>query len=65
MSTSEVTSISNPAKGLMVYDSIKNQLMINMGSTVSPNWQTVVFKSGWSLNGNSGTNTAEDFIGTM
>ncbi len=64
MGTSGVISINNPAKGLLVYDSVKNQLMVNMGSSTAPDWQTIVFKSGWSLNGNSNTNPETDFIGT-
>ncbi len=64
MKTSTVTSIINPAKGLMVYDTAKNQLMVNMGTAASPNWQTIVAKSGWALNGNSATNPATQFIGT-
>src|SRR2546421_11369954 len=65
MTTAGVTSISNPAKGLLVYDTVKNQLMVNMGTSALPNWQTVVFNSGWSLGGNSGTNPATQFIGTL
>ncbi|HEV8081942.1 MAG TPA: tail fiber domain-containing protein [Chitinophagaceae bacterium] len=64
MTTPGITSISNPAKGLMVYDSLKNQLMINMGTPAIPNFQNVVVNSGWGLKGNSGTNPAVNFIGT-
>ena len=64
MSTSIITSVSNPAKGLMIYDSTKNQLMVNMGTPVAPNWQTIVYSSGWSLTGNSGINPLNNFIGT-
>src|SRR3979490_380695 len=64
MSTAGITSISSPAKGLLVYDSSKNQLMVNMGTAAIPNWQTIVSKSGWNLTGNSGTNPATNFIGT-
>jgi hypothetical protein len=64
MSTSAISSIINPAKGLLVYDSTKNQLMVNMGTASSPGWQTIVYSSGWSLTGNSGTNPATNFIGT-
>jgi trimeric autotransporter adhesin len=64
MNTSAISSIPNPVKGLLVYDSAKNQMMVNMGSSASPEWQTIVFKSGWNLNGNSNTNPATDFIGT-
>ena len=64
MTTAQVGVILNPAKGLLVYDTVKNQLMVNMGTSSIPNWQTIVFASGWSLNGNSGTNPATNFIGT-
>jgi trimeric autotransporter adhesin len=64
MTTSAINAISNPAKGLLVYDTVKNQLMVNMGSSMAANWQTIVAKSGWSLNGNSGNNPTTDFIGT-
>lgn len=62
MTTSAISSISNPAKGLMVYDSLKNQLMVNMGSSAVSDWQTIVANSGWNLTGNS--NTSNNFIGT-
>src|SRR5215813_14154390 len=64
MATSLITSIASPAKGLMIYDSTNNQLMVNMGNSTVPNWQTIVFNSGWSLSGNSGLNMATHFIGT-
>lgn len=63
LTTAEMMAIANPAKGLLVYDSVKNQLMVNMGST-TPDWQTIVFKSGWALGGNTGTDTAQHFVGT-
>src|SRR2546423_1933573 len=49
MSTAGIASITIPEKGLMVYDSAKNQLMVNMGTSNAPAWQTIVAKSGWSL----------------
>src|SRR6476660_226990 len=58
MTTTGINAISNPAKGLMVYDSVKNQMMVNMGTSASPNWQTIVANSGWNLTGNSNVNTA-------
>ena len=64
MTTVLINSISNPAKGLMVYDSTSNRLMVNMGSSAAPNWQTIGSNSGWSLSGNSGTIPAAQFIGT-
>jgi trimeric autotransporter adhesin len=65
MSSAIITSISNPAKGLMVYDSVKNQLVVNMGTPVTPNWQNIVSSSDWGLTGNSGTNADDNFIGTI
>jgi trimeric autotransporter adhesin len=64
MKTSSITAISNPARGLLVYDSANNQLMVNMGSPSLHNWQTIVAKSGWGLTGNSGSNPANNFLGT-
>jgi hypothetical protein len=63
MATARITAITSPAKGLMVYDSSRNQLMVNMGTPAAPNWQTIVANSGWSLTGNGGTG-ATNFIGT-
>jgi len=64
MDSLTIQSIPNPAKGLLVYDSSKNQLMVNTGNAVIPNWQTLVSNSGWALNGNTGTSPAVNFIGT-
>jgi hypothetical protein len=63
MVTAHIASIANPARGLLVYDSSLNQLMVNMGSPAAPNWQTIVANSGWNLSGNVGT-AASNFIGT-
>jgi hypothetical protein len=64
MDLSSIQSIPNPANGLLVYDSVKSQLMVNTGNATVPNWQTLVANSGWALNGNAGTNPAVNFIGT-
>ncbi|HMH22816.1 MAG TPA: tail fiber domain-containing protein [Puia sp.] len=64
MSSSAIRSIGHPAKGLLVYDTAQNLLMVNMGSAAAPNWQTIVARSGWSVTGNGGINPATDFIGT-
>ncbi|HYF30776.1 MAG TPA: tail fiber domain-containing protein [Chitinophagaceae bacterium] len=63
MSTAAINIIANPAKGLLVYDSVTNQLMVNMGTPAAPNWQAVVSNNAWSLNGNAGINPATQFIG--
>lgn len=64
MSTNAINAINNPAKGLMVYDSVTNQLMINMGTPAARNWQHIASKSTWNLGGNSGVNVVTQFIGT-
>jgi hypothetical protein len=64
MTSSGIAAIPTPAKGLMVYDSTKNQLLVNMGSATAPDWENIVANSGWGLNGNIGTNSGTQFIGT-
>ncbi len=64
MTSPGITAIANPAKGLMVYDSALNQLMVNMGTPSTPNWQTIVANSAWGLTGNRGIDTSRQFLGT-
>jgi hypothetical protein len=63
MTTAAISAISSPAKGLMVYDTVQNQLLVNMGTATAPSWQTIVANSGWSLKGNA-YNGDSLFIGT-
>ncbi|HEY3386337.1 MAG TPA: tail fiber domain-containing protein [Saprospiraceae bacterium] len=65
MNTASVLSIVNPAKGLMVYDTSKNELMVNMGTSGSPDWRSIAYNSAWSMKGNAGTNPSTHFIGTI
>jgi hypothetical protein len=53
MTTAGVSGIANPAKGLMIYDSTMNQLLVNMGTPSSPNWENIIANSGWGLSGNA------------
>jgi hypothetical protein len=65
MGTTAILSIPAPAKGLMVFDSLLNQLMMNTGSAAVPNWQPVTGSAaGWDLSGNLGTNPLSQYIGT-
>jgi len=64
MGSSSIHSIPNPAKGLLVYDSAKNQLMVNMGTAAAPDWETIIAGSGWGLTGNTHTDSTKNFIGT-
>jgi len=64
MTTAGVQAIATPAKGLMVYDTLKNELFVNMGTPNLPNWKSIASNSNWNVTGNSGTNATTDFIGT-
>jgi len=64
MTSAAVLSILSPAKGLMVYDTTKNELFVNMGTPVTPSWKSIASKSSWSVGGNAGTNASTHFIGT-
>jgi hypothetical protein len=57
MTTTAISAIPNPAKGLMVYDTVQNQLLVNMGTPDSAAWQNIISNSGWSLSGNYGYGT--------
>ena len=65
MNTAAIAAIVNPAKGLLILDTAKNQLLVNMGTPALPNWQTIVASSGWGLSGNNGIDSATNFIGTL
>lgn len=54
MSISSINAIINPTQGLMIYDSPANQLVVNTGTSLIPNWQPVVGNTGKirSLDGN-------------
>ena len=65
MSSSAIGLIANPAKGLMVYDSVKNEMLVNMGTATAPSWQSIGAKSAWNLTGNAGTDASTQFIGTV
>src|SRR4029079_12864748 len=67
MNLNSINAIINPAKGLFVYDSVANQLMVNIGSDLAPNWQKVAngnSSGAWSLIGNNNINPANQFVGT-
>jgi hypothetical protein len=60
-STVSRTAIVKPAKGLMVYDTTTSSFWFHNGSA----WvQVDTSGNGWSLKGNSATDTAVNFIGT-
>jgi hypothetical protein len=62
---SSINAIINPAKGLLVFDSVNNILMVNTGLPAIPDWQPVSGNAGgWRLTGNSGINPLNNFLGT-
>jgi len=65
MSTSAINAIPNPAKGLLIYDSVKNQVVINAGTPALPAWQVTAATISWGLTGNNGTNPSNQFIGNV
>src|SRR4030095_3384881 len=67
MNINSINAIINPARGLLVYDSVANLLMVNIGTPVAPNWQSVASITGnaWSLTGNGGIDPANQFLGTI
>src|SRR5512144_2182829 len=66
MNLASINAITNPARGLMIYDSAANQLMVNTGTPAAPNWQTIAGNNGsagWNLEGNAGINPDNQFLG--
>jgi hypothetical protein len=41
MDINSINAIANPARGLLVYDSVANLLMVNVGLPAVPNWQAI------------------------
>src|SRR5689334_16635616 len=66
MTLSQRNAISNPAKGLLVYQTDQDSgFYYNAGNALSPNWISMLGQlNGWSTKGNSGTNPATNFLGT-
>ena len=61
MTSARRIAIANPAKGLLVYDSTTTAFWFHNGSTWT---QLSGAGNGWNITGNSGTNPADNFIGT-
>jgi len=65
MTISQRNAISNPAIGLMIFqsDGIPG-FYFNSGSSAAPVWEMVGASAGWGLKGNAGV-SASNFIGTI
>jgi hypothetical protein len=65
MTQAQRNVIAGPATGLLIYQTDNGAgFYYNAGTAASPSWKTVAASDGWTLKGNSGTDTATDFIGT-
>jgi hypothetical protein len=66
MTQGQRTTISNPANGLLVYQTdLDSGFYFNAGTSIAPNWIPIQSQlTGWSTKGNSGT-TAINFLGTL
>ena len=65
MSTAATLAINTPAKGLLLYDSSTNNLLMNTGTAANPAWQALATNVNvWNIAGNSNTSPFIQFIGT-
>jgi trimeric autotransporter adhesin len=68
MTQSQISGITSPAAGLLVFQTDHTSgFYYNAGTPVAPSWQPLAPPSNqtiWKLTGNSGTDPANDFVGT-
>jgi hypothetical protein len=65
MTIAQRNAITNPASGLMIYNTTTNQAQVNTGTPAIPIWTVAtVTTTGWNITGNTGTTPATNFIGT-
>lgn len=63
----QVNAISNPSTGLLIFQTDGTAgFYYNSGTPAAPSWTIIASgnNGGWGLSGNSGTNAANNFIGT-
>jgi hypothetical protein len=63
MNTISISGINNPAKGLLIYDSLVNQFKVNVGTRTAPNFQPLVPAMHGILSAIVVINAANQFIG--
>jgi hypothetical protein len=61
----ERNAMTNPASGLMIFNTSANSVQVNIGTSLLPLWATATATAdGWNITGNAGTNPATNFLGT-
>ncbi|PSL33765.1 tail fiber domain-containing protein [Dyadobacter jiangsuensis] len=63
LTTAQRNAISNPAKGLLIFNTTTNEVQTNVGTPAVPVWSTTPV-AGWNTTGNIGTDPATNFLGT-
>jgi hypothetical protein len=63
LTTVQRDAISNPATGLLIYNTTTNEVQANTGTPAAPVWATATAAS-WNTSGNAGSDPATNFIGT-
>lgn len=64
LTTAQRDAITNPASGLMIYNTTASQLQVNTGTPAAPAWTAAASGSGWTTSGNAGTTAGTSFVGT-
>ena len=65
MTTVQMNAITLPATGLLIFNTSLSVFEVNLGTSSSPNWTPIgASQTGWSTNGNAGTNVDSNFVGT-
>jgi hypothetical protein len=64
LTTAQRDAMTLPATGLMIYNTTANQLQVNTGTPAVPIWSIATNSNSWNTNGNAGTSSANNFIGT-
>lgn len=61
----ERNAMTNPASGLLIFNTSANSVQVNIGTSLLPLWVAATAPAGgWNISGNAGTNPANNFLGT-
>ncbi len=65
MTTAQQNAIPLPAKGLLVFNTTDNAFKVNIGTPAVPNWIAFQTAPAWALEGNTGVNSGNQFLGSI